>query len=628
MTPSKGPDHSPPNVLDSAEKFNGAVDDPERARQLVEQCLTEAGHLIFRRRHDRAIELLERVHGLVPEDPRLRRQLALALGGKAELTMGRAEQLRIRPAVALLAEIETILGRAIETDQTLADPYWDMAVVKARFHDDFETAQRYLSQALQLRYQHPKLLALTNLIEQGLAGGAAPGNRSPSSEGETELRQLILRLIEEGPEKPGFDSYCRKAIDLVRAGRVCLTIFQRVRQDCRNLQGDDIDYATDLLRVLSAEFHDPAVLTEATEEHLRILAQISFAARAQLDRDPQSLHRGRRIARRGLKIVEQSDVHIDPNVRADLLLALGQTFSHPSDYHLGEAILHYKQALVLKEAANNLDDVKRPKDLLRQIISYQVQRAHFAPDMPLIGGLGEVLDDLEIAYEAAQGLADPALVVDVGLALSLISREVQQPSEAEAVLRQILALPSLSDQDQVHAKFELASALSEQQRPAEAAEIQTALLSDANAVPEPARRASLWMSLGNSRREMGDLVGAREAFETALKTLPPPKPNVVRTQEGKTLALLGQLEFLEGRPEAGQDYFERAAELLSLPVGTEYLHFHSLATRCYFKAGMRDRALSTLDKARYISLPVAEGAVAFGLGKHAPAVELSRRLRR
>ncbi len=582
------------------------------------RLLQESERLIFRRQHDQSIALLEQACRLEPDELKLTRQLALTYGGKGELTMNRADQLRVRPPDVLLAETEALFRKAIETDPTLPDPYWDIAVLKARFQNDFQEAQRYLEEALQLGYEHRMLSALAQMIQWGLAGMEVPATLPSYTEGETELRRLILQLIEHPtipvaevfepvessevftPGDPIFNSYCRKAINLIRSGQVDLEIFQQIRRDCRNLQGDDTDYATDLLHVMSAEFHDPAVQKDATDEHLRILAEMSFALRSWINEDPENLRHARRAARRGLRIVAQSGVPVDPDVHADLLLALGQTFSHLSDYHLGEAVLHFLQALDLKEAANNLDDVGRLKDLLRQIISYQVGRSHIAPSLPLAGGLGEGLHDLEIAYRAAQRLADDTLIGDVGLALSLIYRTVQQPSEAETVLRQVLALPALSDRQQVEAKFELASALSEQHRPAEAEEIQEALLADTNAVTEPASRASLWMNLGNSRREMGDLSGAREAFKTALKTLPEPEPNVVRTQEGAILALLGQLEFLEGRPEAGQKYFEQAEELFSLLMGIEALQFHSLAVRCYFNAGMRDRALSHLDKARYV----------------------------
>jgi tetratricopeptide (TPR) repeat protein len=452
----------------------------------------------------------------------------------------------------------------------------------------------------------------------GNAGGFnAPEHSVEASHGVVELQHILRELITHPNAQFGplfdpdaerfssdatFDSYCRAAVQLARSGELDVARFLIVRENSLGFVGDDADYATDLLRIVARELGDDVVLKQATEDHLRVLAEISFRLRPLGNNDPRAMRRARKSAQRGLTILEESSVEIDPDVHADLLIALAQTHSHPSEPNYRQAIGYFSQGLQLKKAARNLADVERGKELLGRIIEYQVKRARMGG---LLGGLGEVLEDLIAAHAAAQALGDDSFECDVALGLSELYRRVRQPREAERVLRGLLEKPQLTSTQRTNVMFELASALSESKRAAEAAAIQQQLLDDPQAGIAPEAHATLWLNLGNSRRETGDIPGARHAFEQALAAQPIRDANALTTQPAAIRALLAQLDFLENNPTAGHARFLEARELIEPNRGvlehlfaSDMLHFHSLAARCYTDADMSAAATEHVAKAR------------------------------
>ncbi len=226
------------------------------------------------------------------------------------------------------------------------------------------------------------------------------------------------------------------------------------------------------------------------------------------------------------------------------------------------------------------------------------------------GGLGRVYDDLTVAHNVAQRLGDERLEIESGLALGSIQREVRQPQEAEKVMRRLLALAGLTKDQRVGVRLELASALSEQKKGAEAATLQEEVLRELGDTGSAEERGTIWLNLGNSRREAGDAAGARKAFETALETIPVPDlaANEVSSalrKRASVIALLAQLDFREGHTDQGHQRFVQSENMLA-PKGesmamldpVDLVHFHSVAARAYAGAHMRDRALDHVQKAR------------------------------
>jgi len=82
------------------------------------------------------------------------------------------------------------------------------------------------------------------------------------------------------------------------------------------------------------------------------------------------LRKARRIAKRGLDIVADTQIAIAPDLHADLWLAMGQSTARPANLRLNEAIASYTKALELKRQALNYDDVERLVRLLQQMFEY------------------------------------------------------------------------------------------------------------------------------------------------------------------------------------------------------------------------------------------------------------------
>jgi tetratricopeptide (TPR) repeat protein len=145
----------------------GAAAHPEQVDELVKDCKRVLGDLIMEKRHDDAIALMERLMKLAPANPDLRRLAALGCGGKGEYIMSRADQLKVQPAGFVLDDMEALFLKAIAFDPSLPDPYWDMAVLKARFRNDLKEAARFYQQAKKMNYRHPMMPALEKMLYGG-----------------------------------------------------------------------------------------------------------------------------------------------------------------------------------------------------------------------------------------------------------------------------------------------------------------------------------------------------------------------------------------------------------------------------------------------------------------------------
>jgi len=599
------------------------VDHPELLDELLRQSGDAYGYFIETRQHDQAITLMERLRQLVPHNPDIRRLVSLACGGKAELIFRWADQLGVVLRGSLLTETESLLSRAIETDPTLPDPYWDMAVLKARFQGDFDESDHFYQRVKAMGYHHAMMPALEQMLQQ------RPQVRPQLPEQERTgdiFRELLLQLIvhpnippdtgvfspsrlEEAQVtplgEPVFDAYCRLGAYVVRDAKLEPEEFENIRQAALRIDGDAGELVRDLLRRVSVGYPDDFDLQKrATDEHLKVLAQTSFAMRAQSrSNDDNMMRRARRAASRGLKIVEATtEFTVDPDIHAELLLAIGQTYARVQslqDIDVGEALRYYLQALGLKKQAGNLPDYQRLQDLMKRMIAFLLPTAQMAS----LVGQGNTLRNLETAYEAVKHLDDTGLAFDVAITLSNVYSRVRQPELAEELLRNILSTQQLTTENRDAARLAIASTLSEQGRAAEAAEIQSALIAeDSFLLKDHLDKSTLYMNYGNSLREMGNLDAALEAFQTALKlALEVPERADIKNRQAHIHTLLGQAYFLKGEPESGESEFKTAESLFDVDLsGTDRLHFHSVAGKCYFEAGMPDAALVHLDTARKI----------------------------
>ena len=566
------------------------------------------------------------------------RELANDLGAKAERFLRIAGVLEIPPTGHQLEWLESVLDEAIGADPTHADVQWDRAVIAARFRHDFVAARRHLSAAVALGYQHPMSPALNALIARAESGDAVPVEFAVGSDAEVALKRLLLQLV-TAPGQPGdpsppkdviggdaLDSYRAAGMRLVREGGLTALMVQRVRETCRRLDGDAREYACDLLRTVAVAIGDPTQAKDATEEHLRVLAQMALSLGGSRDAGERTIDRARRVAERGIQVMEESKITVDADVHADILIALGQ--SNAAAGKVGEGARYYHEALVLKRKAANLPHAQRLETMLRSMLAHLVRGA-FVPTLG--GGVGRVHDDLVIAYAAARSIGDDVLEREVGLALATVYRAVRQPSEAESLLRHLLSVSGLTARERWRIRFDLASSLSEQGRGKEAAAIQQDLLDDPAGDTSAEIRGTLWLNLGNSRRVAGDRSGARRAFESALDSLRLPEDagrGTVSTAWMKrlsTTALLAELDFGDGHTDVGHSRFVEAERIIDSKDAVvarlesqNLLHFHSLAARCYLDAGMHAESARHVTKARELlrsllgqgpSLPVWESVL-------------------
>jgi hypothetical protein len=143
-------------ALESLERA-GVSPPPERVQELVAASAALLGQLVASRRHALAIDFLRRLLALAPGDADLRRRLALAYGGHGESILQLADRLRVRPPPTLIDEMQSQFQQATDVSPALADLWWDLAVLSARFRGDLAAARSHLARARSLGYAHPLL---------------------------------------------------------------------------------------------------------------------------------------------------------------------------------------------------------------------------------------------------------------------------------------------------------------------------------------------------------------------------------------------------------------------------------------------------------------------------------------
>jgi tetratricopeptide (TPR) repeat protein len=368
--------------------------------------------------HWKSIALLERGRELVQPRTDLDRPLALALGGRAERIMQWCDGLRLlRPPDDVLEVVLADLEQAIRVDPTLGDPFWDLGVAHARFRADYLKAERFVQKACDIGYSHPMLPRLKGLLQ------AKPPLARPAVTDSIRLLEVLLRLAIQvaGPLAAALNDEEARSPDaemapatfgdhVVRAqaiaGRNQITDddYLRIISDSRRaIPGDPGESVADLLRRVADLRGEQPLLDRATANHLEILRDASFAVFSAQKDQPKGPRRAIRLAARGLNVIRESRASIDPNLHADLLLAMGQALYYDRPPNLSAAIRAYHEALRLKRAAGNEQDSERLARLLGTQIDFRMR-----PPMPAVGP--NTRETLEFYREVAEDLGDPGRV--------------------------------------------------------------------------------------------------------------------------------------------------------------------------------------------------------------------------
>ena len=135
-----------------------------KKRKAVEFDRLKYAELLKAEHHDKAIAYVDRFRKRDPDSPTLKRRAALARGGKGEFILTACERAGVGPSPDQIDTMCALFKEAIALDPYLADPYWDLAVIHARFLNDADKAAYYLADAKRLNYKHPLMKQLEAMI--------------------------------------------------------------------------------------------------------------------------------------------------------------------------------------------------------------------------------------------------------------------------------------------------------------------------------------------------------------------------------------------------------------------------------------------------------------------------------
>jgi len=121
--------------------------------------------LLTAQRHDDAIAYVDRFRKHDPDDPTLKLRAARARGGKGEDILMTCDRAGVKPSPEQLDTMSALFKEAIALDPYLAAPYWDLAVIHARFLNQPDQAAAYLADAKRLGYKHALMKRLEAMIK-------------------------------------------------------------------------------------------------------------------------------------------------------------------------------------------------------------------------------------------------------------------------------------------------------------------------------------------------------------------------------------------------------------------------------------------------------------------------------
>ena len=325
------------------------------------------------------------------------RDSALELGARAERGLRHADQLQVVPGAYALAEIQATLAQVVQADPSLGDPYWDLAVVQARFIGDFDLAAQSLAAARERDYTHPLMDRLEALIANRPQLPPAP------TDAATRLYRLLLDLTvqaesrsepllhddatglpsaDPAPRPASFGQYLQEARALCAGGEIDEDQLLQALAATTGMAGDTREYAQDLLRRVALDLAYQTFRKAATEAHLRTLLQQSMAI---FGREPRAARRARRAADRGLAALALAPWLEGSELHADFLIARGQGLYYEAAARQQEAIACYQQAYRLKQRAGNAADAARLAGLLGTQVRHWIGRARIGGAVDLEG---------------------------------------------------------------------------------------------------------------------------------------------------------------------------------------------------------------------------------------------------
>ena len=125
----------------------------------------EFAELLKNQRLDDAIAYVDRFLEQDPDNPTLKLRAARARGGKGEDILTTCDRTGVMPSPEQIDTMCGLFQEAIALDAFLAAPYWDLAVIHARFLQQPDQAADYLGQAKRLGFKHRRMKQLEALIE-------------------------------------------------------------------------------------------------------------------------------------------------------------------------------------------------------------------------------------------------------------------------------------------------------------------------------------------------------------------------------------------------------------------------------------------------------------------------------
>jgi len=125
----------------------------------------EYAELLKAQRYDDAIVYVDRFRKKDPDNPTLKLRAARARGGKGEDILMTCDRAGVRPSPEQIDTMYGLFKEAIALDPYLADPYWDLAVIHARFLNQPDQAAACLADAKRLGYKHKMMKRLEAMIK-------------------------------------------------------------------------------------------------------------------------------------------------------------------------------------------------------------------------------------------------------------------------------------------------------------------------------------------------------------------------------------------------------------------------------------------------------------------------------
>lgn len=542
------------------------------------------------RRYFRAASILGEARSK-QDSAHLRAAEAEALGSGVEYRMIVAEALGVTPPADMLDDLLGRLDFAISVHDTSAGLHWTKAAICARMTGDFPAAEKALQRAMVLGAAHPGTAQLQTLIRE------AKAPPQPDTSPTAMLLTLLLRLIDksadgwlgalEGPAPDGdlpesFDQHVAMAGKLARDGADTghlLSRFRQIRSDGW-ITADALDYGLEFVfRATEAGDH-PKAAQAALAELARFLRDSSFnSSNGQPTRS--DLRKAGRVARNGLDIVAATQVPLDPDLHADLWIALGQATSRGAGLDMARSFDSYTRALHLKRDAANAADEARLIDLLKRMLDHAV-RMGIGADMGL-SALGEARSALEAAFAAARAIGDQDLIHYIGTRYNTLLSAISQPGIALQVLDELLAVATGGQR--VDLLLERAMRLSEVRDKRAALVLHEELEPQIDVLSQD-RRCSYWNSYSNTLRDIHLFERALAAIDTAIALKPDPGAYVdqlgpmLHTNRGRILLELGRADEAEGE-------VDKALELLGVMAvaGDEKIRMAGLRTQIALQKG-------------------------------------------